>query len=168
MNSVQCMLLETSKTVEDLIELCAAMLKNEIVLCFAHEGLMPIASNHMFYFPYTKMNKRQLQALRSESKNQHKTFEALYDHNKYIVHGELMPKIDHVLVLFAVSCILARGLCTSTAKKQGFVMTKLEPSQLSYHINATLLHLVHRSALPNGALYQANLLLRKHGVSLDS
>jgi len=129
---------------------------------------MPIASKHMYIFPYEKMNKQQLQALRSESTNTHQTFAAVYDHDKYSVHGLLLPKVDNVLVLFAANCILAKGLCTSTSRKRGFVMTKLEPPQITYHINTTLLQIVHRCALRNGAVYQANLLLRKHGVNLDT
>ena len=167
-NTLQCLLLDTSRTIDDLHELCVAMVDNNVVLCLTQQGLMPIASKHMYIFPYDKMNKQQLQALRSESTNTPQTFAAVYDHDKYSVHGLLLPKVDHVLVLFAANCILAKGLCTSTSRKRGFVMTKLEPAQITYHINTTLLQIVHRCALRNGAVYQANLLLRKHGVSLDA
>jgi len=167
-NTLQCLLIETSRTIEDSNELCVAMIENNVVFCLTHRGLLPIASKHMYIFPYEKMNKQQLQALRSESTNTPQTFAAVYDHDKYSVHGLLLPKVDHVLVLFAANCILAKGLCTSTSRKRGFVMTKLEPPQITYHINTTLLQIVHRCALRNGAVYQANLLLRKHGVSLDT
>jgi hypothetical protein len=140
-NTIQCLLIETSRTINDLNELCVAMIQNNVVFCLTHRGLLPFASKHMYIFPYEKMNKQQLQALRSESKNTHETFAAVYDHDKYAVHGLLLPKIDHVLVLFAANCILAHGLNTSTLKKHGFVMTKMQPSQLTYHINATLLQM---------------------------
>ena len=166
-NTIQCLLIETSRTIEDLNELCVAMIENNVVFCLTQRGLLPIASKHMYIFPYEKMNKQQLQALRSESKNTHQTFAALYNHDKYAVHGLLLPKIDDVLVLFAANCILAQGLNTSLSKKHGFVMTKMQPSQLTYHINATLLQIVHRCSLRNGAVYEANLLLHKHGISFD-
>jgi hypothetical protein len=114
------------------------------------------------------MNKQQLQALRSESRNTQQTFAAVYDHDKYAVHGLLLPKVDDVLVVFAANCIVAHGLSTSTSSRRGFVMTKMEHSKLAYHINATLLHIVHKCALRNGAVYEANVLLRKHGVSFDT
>ena len=81
-NTLQCLLIETSRTIEDLNELCVAMIENNVVFCLTHRGLLPIASKHMYIFPYEKMNKQQLQALRSESKNTHQTFAALYNHDK--------------------------------------------------------------------------------------
>ena len=163
-NTMKCLLLETSRTIEDVSELCFAIIENNTVLCLTHRGLLPIASAHMYIFPYEKMNKQQLQALRSAVKNTKQTFTSVYENDKYAVHGLLLPKVEDYLVLFAANCLISHGLGTCTWKKNGTEYRQLESSQLTYHINATLLQIVHKCELRNTSVCQANMLLLKHGV----
>ena len=37
-NTMQCLLLETSRTIEDVSELCFAIIENNTVLCLTHRG----------------------------------------------------------------------------------------------------------------------------------
>jgi len=166
-NTLQCLLIDTNKTIEDLNALCVAMHNNDIVLSFTHRGLMPIASAHMYIFPYSQMNKEQLRILRCEILQTKKTFEAVFQEVAYSVHGMPHSKVDCVLVLFAASCLLLHGLNTTHFKKRGFVYAKLDKQKVLHHLNATLFTVMHACNMREGAAYAAAQLLHKHGVSID-
>ena len=166
-NTMQCLLLETSKTIDDLTALCVAMQRNDIVLSLTKRGLMPISSAHMYLFPYTHMNKEQLRSLRQAIAQTQQTFEASFAQDVYIVHGLSQPKLDGVVMLFGASCLLMHGISTTRIIKRGFASTKLSGEALRHHVNATLFHIVHACGMPAGAVYRLADLLRKHRVSID-
>jgi hypothetical protein len=87
---------------------------------------MPIASAHMYIFPYTKMNKEQLRILRCEISQTKRTYEAVFQEVTYNVHGMPHAKIDRGVILFAANCLLLHGLSTIHLKKNGFSYTKLD------------------------------------------
>jgi hypothetical protein len=168
LNTMQCLLLGTNQTIEDLSALCVAMNNNNVVLSFTHRGLMPIASAHMYIFPYTKMNREQLRILRREIAQTKKTFEAVFQELTYNVHGMPHAKVDSVMILFAASCLLLHGLSTTQSKKNGcFCSSKLEKHNVSYHLNATLFTIINACNMRAGAAHAAARLLRQHGVSID-
>jgi hypothetical protein len=164
-NTMQCLLIDTSKTIEDLSSLCVAMHSNDIVISLTHRGLMPIASAHMYIFPYAKMNKEQLCALRSVVSQTKQTFAAMFPQDEYVVHGLTQPKVESDLILFAATCLLLHGLSTTSSTKRGFVTTRLDKPTLVHHVNATLFHIIHACGMSTGAGYTVARLLRKHGVS---
>ena len=141
------------------------MHNNDIVISLTHRGLMPIASTHMYIFPYAQMNKEQLRALRSVVSQTKQTFAAMFPQEEYVVHGLMQPKVDSDLILFAASCLLLHGLSTTSSTKRGFVSTKLDQPTLVHHVNATLFHIIHACGMRSGAGYTVARLLRKHGVS---
>ena len=49
---MQCLLIDTNQTIEDLNALCVAMQNTHIVLARTHRGLMPIAGANVYVFPY--------------------------------------------------------------------------------------------------------------------
>jgi hypothetical protein len=166
-NTMQCLLVDTNMTIEDLSALCVAMNNNNVVLSFTHRGLMPIASAHMYIFPYTKMNREQLRVLRSEIAQTKKTFEAVFQEVTYNVHGMPHAKVDSVMILFAANCLLLHGLSTTTLKKNGFIYAKLDKHNVLYHLNATLFTIMNACNMRAGAAHAAARLLRKHGVSTE-
>ena len=60
---MQCLLIDTNQTIEDLNALCVAMQNTHIVLARTHRGLMPIAGANVYVFPFAQMSKAQLQVL---------------------------------------------------------------------------------------------------------
>jgi hypothetical protein len=160
-------LVDTNMTIEDLSALCVAMNNNNVVFSFTHRGLMPIASAHMYIFPYTKMNREQLRILRSEIAQTKKTFEAVFQEVTYNVHGMPHAKVDSVMILFAANCLLLHGLSTTTLKKNGFIYAKLDKHNVLYHLNATLFTIMNACNMRAVAAHAAARLLRKHGVSTD-
>ena len=164
-HTMQCLLIDTSKTIEDLSALCVAMHNNPMVLSFTHTGLMPIASAHMYIYPYALMNKQQLGMLRSQILHTKQTFEAVFQQDTYIVHGLRQPKVDSVVVLFAASCLILHGLSTMSSHKRGYASTNLDQKSLAHHTNATLFHIIHACGIRASVAYEANRMLRKHGVS---
>ena len=166
-HSIQCMLLDTDKTIEELTALCVAMHNNHIVLCFTEKGLMPIAGAHMYVFPYSKMNKTQLRILRDAIVQSKRTFEALYQEITYNVHGSQPLHVDAVLILFAASCLLMRGLLTTNWAKHGHSYFPLDKENVSYYLNSTCFTIIHACNMRSGDAYAASQLLRKHGVSID-
>ena len=167
-NTMQCLLSDTNKTIEDLSSLCVAMQNNDIVISLTHSGLMPIASAHMYIFPYARMNKEQLRSLRYVVSQTKQTFAAMFPQDEYVVHGLPQPKGDSDLILFAASCLLLHGLSTTTSTKRGFLATKLDKPTLVYHVNATLFHIIHACGMRSGAAYTVARLLRKHRVSTET
>lgn len=166
-NTMQCLLIDTSKTIEDLSALCVAMHNNNVVLSFTHRGLMPIASAHMYIFPYTKMNKEQLRILRCAIAQTEKTFKAVFQELTYNVHGMPQAKVDSVVILFAVNCLLLHGLSTSHLRKNGFSYTKLDNHNVLHHVNATLFTIIHACNMRSAAANVAARLLHKHCVRID-
>ena len=166
--SMQCMLLDTDKTIEELTTLCVAMHNNHIVLCFTEKGLMTIAGAHMYVFPYAKMNKTQLRTLRSAISQSKRTFEALYQEITYNVHGSQHLHVDAVLILFAASCLLLRGLTTTSWAKHGYSYFPLNKENVLYYLNSTCFTIIHSCNMRAGAAFAASQLLRKHGVSIDN
>lgn len=165
-NTMQCLLLDTSKTINDLTALCVAMQRNDIVLSLTNRGLMPISSTHIYLFPYTHMNKEQLRSIRQAIAHTQQTFDASFTQDVYIVYGLSQPKVDGVVMLFGASCLLMNGLSTTRMHKRGWQSTKLSGEALRHHVNATLFHIVHACGIPAGAVYPLAELLRKHGVSM--
>jgi hypothetical protein len=166
-NTMQCLLIDTNKTIEDLSALCVAMHNNNVVLSFTHTGLMPIASAHMYIFPYTKMNKEQLRILRCGIAQTKRTYEAVFQEVTYNVHGMPHAKVDSSVILFAANCLLLHGLSTIHLKKNGFSYTKLDKHHVLHHLNATLFTIINACKMRAGAAHAAARLLRKHGVSAD-
>lgn len=167
-NTMQCLLIDTNKTIEDLSALCVAMHNNNVVLSFTHTGLMPIASAHMYIFPYTKMNKEQLRILRCGIAQTKRTYEAVFQEVTYNVHGMPHAKVDSSVILFAANCLLLHGLSTIHLKKNGFSYTKLDKHHVLHHLNATLFTIINACKMRAGAAHAAARLLRKHGVSADN
>lgn len=167
-NTLQCLLLETSTTIDDLVTLCVAMQTNDLVLSLTHRGLMPIASAHMYVFPYTHMNKEQLHLLRQAMAQTQQTFEGAFARDVYVVHGMAQAKVDGIVMLFGATCLLLHGLCTTSKSKRGVMFTPLDRQELLYHLNATLFHIVHACGMPAGAAYSVAAILRRHGVSIDA
>ena len=167
-NTLQCLLLETSKTIDDLTTLCVAMQKNDFVLSLTHRGLMPISSAHMYLFPYSHMNKEQLHVLRQAIAQTQQTFEGALARDVYVVHGLTQPKLDGVVMLFGATCLVLHGLCTTSKCKRGFAWNKIGKPELLYHVNATLFHLVHACGLPAGAAFSVAAMLRRHGMSIEA
>ena len=165
-NTMQC-LLETSKTINDLTALCVTMQTKDFVLSLTQRGLMPIASSHMYIFPYTHMNKKQLGSLRQQITQTKKSFEAVYSQDMYIVHGLSQPKIDDEIMLFGASCLVLHGLSTTSIGKRGANFSKLCKNDLLYHVNATLFHIVHACGMPAGVIASVAKLLHKHGVTVS-
>jgi hypothetical protein len=166
-NTMQCLLVDTNKTIEDLSALCVAMHNNNVVLSFTHRGLMPIASAHMYIFPYIHMNKEQLRILHCEISQTKRTYVAVFQEVTYNVHGMPHAKVDSSVILFAANCLLLHGLSSTHLKKHGFSYTKLDKKNVLYHLNATLFTIINACNMRAGAAYAAARLLRKHGVSTD-
>ena len=162
---MQCLLIDTNQTIEDLNALCVAMQNTHIVLALTHRGLMPIAGANVYVFPYAQMSKTQLRVLRSVVSQTKQTFSAAFAHDVYVVHGNSQSKVDGACMLFAATCLLLHGLSTSCTTKYGHVSTKLEKRPLQYHVNATLFSIINACGLRKGVGYDVTRLLRKHGVS---
>ena len=128
---------------------------------------MPIASAHMYIFPYTKMNKEQLRILLCEIAQTQNTFEAVFQEVTYNVHGMPQAKVDSVVILFTANCLLLHGLSTTHIKKNGFSYTRLDKHNVLHHLNATLFTIINACNMSAGAAYAAARLLRKHGISID-
>ena len=167
-NSMQCMLLDTDKTIEELTALCVALHNNHIVLAFTQKGLMPIASAHMYVFPYAKMNQKQLRILRRAILHSKRSFEASYQDVTYNVHGSQHLHVDGVLILFAASCLLLHGLTTANWAKHGYSYFPLDKANVSYYMNSTCFTIIHACNMRAGAAFAASQLLRKHGVSIET
>jgi hypothetical protein len=168
LNTMQCLLLDTNKTIDDLNALCVAMNTNNTVLSFTHRGLMPIASAHMYIFPFDKMSKEQIVVLRREIAQKKKPFEAVFQEITYNVYGMPQKKVESVQILFAAMCLLIHGLSSTSVKKRGFVYNKLDKDTMAYHLNTTLFTMVNACKMHWGDAHAAVRLLHKHGISIDN
>jgi hypothetical protein len=56
LNTMQCLLLGTNQTIEDLSALCVAMNNNNVVLSFTHRGLMWLRCSSRIFCKKTKIS----------------------------------------------------------------------------------------------------------------
>jgi len=165
-NTLQFLLFHTSRTVDDLCALGTAMHKSSIILAFTSQGMVPLAGDHMYVFPFKHMSKRQLDALQAVVSIQKDSFACSYEHDNYIVHDKQERKVDNAILLFGVTCILLHGLNTVTKNKFGSILTKLEGQKIAYYLNATLFRIVHACCMPQGVLSNTERILHRHGVAV--
>lgn len=163
-NSLQTLLLGTNRTVDDLCALGTAMHKSRLILAFTSQGMVPLAGDHMYVFPFKNMSKRQLSALEAAVSVHKDYFTCSYEHDNYIVHDKQERKVDNAILLFGVTCIMVHGLSSATASKFGSSLTKLEGPQIAYYVNATLFRIVNACCMPRGTLSNAERMLHRHGV----
>ena len=163
-NTLQFLLFHTSRTVDDLCALGTATHKSSIILAFTSQGMVPLAGDHMYVFPFKHMSKRQLDALQAAVSIQKDSFACSYEHDNYIIHDTHESKVDDAVLLFGVSCIIVHGLSNMTVSKFGTCTTKLEEPQVAYYVNATLFRIVNACCMPRGTLHTAERMLHRHGV----
>lgn len=166
-HTLQCLLLSTNKTIEDLCALCCALHHSKIIIGLSQQGLMPIAGDHLYMFPYARMSKKQLQVLRAVVRRSEQTFAVVYPHDEYVVYEHAQQKVDSVMMLFGASCILAQGLSTTRATKRAHMWKYMDYPDLMYHVNATLFNIVHACGIRQGVGLEVSALMRKHGVAPD-
>ena len=120
-NSFQCLLQNTTCSVEDLCRMCVAAREDRVVLAFNVHGLMPFATHPEYVFEFSRMNLRQLQSLRKHYKDLPDSMTCEYDVDMYVLKASPENyEIEHDLLLFAAGCILLKGLCQTKAVARGF------------------------------------------------
>jgi hypothetical protein len=163
--TTQVLLEYTSRTTEDLCAFCTALHQSSIILALTSEGLAPVAGDHLYVFPYTKMSKRQLCAIQTTvAVSSDQFFACTYSHDQYIVTERREYKVDDALLLFAATCILLQGLNTTTTSKFGYTFTKLDSQQVEYYVNTTVFRIVNACRMPRGVLSKTERLLHEHSV----
>lgn len=165
--TMQCLLLNTNKTIEDLTSLCRALHHSDIVMGMTKHGLLPIAGDKMYCIPYSHMNKSQLHVLRCIVQNSTKTFTATYPNDHFIVYKSTKQQVDDKILLFGATCILMHGLGTTEAKKRGYVWKKMSKIPLQYHVNATIVNILYSCGMKQGLARDVSNLLVKHKVYME-
>jgi hypothetical protein len=165
-NTIQHLLLQNDDTIEDLCVFITTANKSTIIMAMTSEGLVPFAGDHMYVFPFSRMNKAQLSALVREVQTCYSSFSCNYSHDQYVVCDRRHFKIDHATLLFGAACIVFYGLGNTTASKFGNCHVKLESPQICYYLNTILFRMVHACCMPQGVLHETAKLLVKHGVTV--
>jgi hypothetical protein len=166
-NTIQNLLIKNDDTIDSLCAFVTAASKSKIIMAFTSEGLVPLAGDHMYVFPFSRMNKGQLTALRREIEKCSSTFSCKYAHEQYLVSDRRHFRIDDATLLFGTACIIAHGLGTTTESKFGSSHMKFESQQVFYYLNTILFRIVHTCCMPQGTLVQSSRLLEKHGVTIQ-
>ena len=110
-HTMQHLLHDSTYSVDYLCRLCVTASQDHAVLAFNLQGLMPFANHPEFVFPFTSMSLSQLQTLWRQCLAMPDTMVCEYDVDVYVLkltHEQMTA--DHALLLFAVACILIRGL----------------------------------------------------------
>lgn len=165
-NTIQTLLLQTHRTVDDLCTLGSAIHKSSVIMAFTSRGMVPLAGDPLYVFPFEQMSKQQLSVLRTTISNHKDYYMCSYDHDNFIVHDKQAHKVDDAILLFGVACIMVNGLSSVTTSKFGSSFTKLKPPQVAYYVNATLFRLVNACCMPRGTLETTERMLHKHGVAV--
>jgi hypothetical protein len=163
-HTLQILLSNTSQNIDDLCVLGTTMHKSSVLLAFTSQGMVPLAGDHMYVFPFKQMSKRQLEALEAAVSVYKDLFTCSYEHDNYIIHDKHESKVDDAVLLFGVSCIMVHGLSNITVSKFGTCTTKLEEPQVAYYVNATLFRIVNACCMPRGTLHTTERMLHRHGV----
>lgn len=167
-NTLQILLMNTNRSLEDLCSLCVIAHKSKIVVAFTSEGLMPF-TNNTYVYPYALMSRRQLAALIAYCQRQ-KTYAethmlCVYSNDMYLakMHGDPCA-LDDTMLLFAAATILVLGLHQSMSTRRGHAFWRLDKGALDYHVDVTLFKVVHSCSIRPDALVAAKKLLLKHNV----
>ena len=163
-NTLQILLTDTTRTIDDICALCIAMIKSQIVLAFTSQGLVPIAGDHSYVFPFHKMSKQQLGLIETEVSSPGDFFYSAYENDTFMIMNRRKYVVDPSVLLFGLTCIMVHGLSNVTASKHGDKLTKLEAPQIAYHVNATIFRIVNACAMPQDPLSKTEKLLALHGV----
>jgi hypothetical protein len=165
-STFQLLLTSGNQTLDELFQLCLVVHESPLVLAFTVEGLTPFAMHSEYVIPYTLMNKRQLQVLRRECRACTNDVMAVdYGIDVYVVKVDNSAcEIDAALMLFAAVCIIFEGLSTQRLTRHGYVCSRLESSEITYHLNNAIYKIVHSCLLRPGVQKQAMQLAHKHGL----
>ena len=136
---MQCLLIDTSKTIEDLSALSFAM-----PWCYPSrtEVLCRLAAHICIYSGYISLREDEQRTTRRAALQNFtdQTDVSGRVSTGYFVHGLKQTQVDSVVFIFAASCLLLHGLSTTSSAKRGFVSTNLDKPSLAPRERNTLPH----------------------------
>ena len=168
-HTLQHLLSHTAQNVEDLCKLCVAASEDSVVMALNVHGLMPFTNHPELVYPYSCMNIEQLQALKGHCASAHAGIACQYDNDVFLLN--IFPEamsLDKGLLLFAVACILLRGLSQTNTTHSGVVYLFLShtPELLRHHANVFFFQIVNAGSFRQSSVHDAARLLEKHNVHM--
>lgn len=131
MYTMQCLLRNGGRTLEDLCKLCVDASASDIVAALTPEGLMPFSNNYGYVFKYEHMTKKQIRALLAIVDSmavQNRMMRCVHENNFYIVPlNKNFVKIKDEVLIFGANSFKCKGLAYTYLQWDGTAITKKLP-----------------------------------------
>ena len=161
----QLLLRASGRTLDDLQELCIVALNTDIVPALTQEGLMPFSNNYTYVIPYSRMTRKQLNALikyfESDKNNTRQLFFA-QEYNFYYVKTDPAPQLmEEALILYAAICLMRQALVTTHVNVQGFNYScELDEADKKWVIECTMFKIMNSACLQVNTMQRVQELLQ--------
>lgn len=168
-HTMQCLLRNGGRTIEDLCKLCVDASASDIVAALTPEGLMPFSNNYGYVFKYEHMTKKQIRALLAIVESmaaQNRMMRCVHENNFYIVPlNKNFVKIRDEVLVFGATAFMCNGLTYTHIQWDGAASThKLPESERERLINAAMFRIINSCAMKRGVLREAMAMLHARNI----
>lgn len=169
--TMQCLLRNGGRTLEDLCKLCVDASASDIVAALTPEGLMPFSNNYGYVFKYEHMTKRQIRALLAIVDSmavQNRMMRCVHENNFYIVPlNKNFMKIKDEVLIFGATSFMCKGLAYTYLQWDGTAITKKLPdSERERLINAAMFRIINSCSMKRGVLRECMHMLHARNISV--